>query len=60
MLDYEGAQFLVMGEGMGDMEKAVEEQKKDKEDGETVKPVVEIEKLEEEASFILYNFVVIC
>jgi hypothetical protein len=50
MLDYEGAQILVIGEGMDAMGRAVEEQEKDKKDDKTDKPVEEMEKLEEEVS----------
>ncbi|KAH6677365.1 hypothetical protein B0J14DRAFT_560153 [Halenospora varia] len=46
--DYEATQFLVIGEGMGELGRAVEEMGKDKKDGEKEKPVEEIEKLEEE------------
>jgi len=48
LLDYEGAQVLIIGEGLGDMGKAVEEQSRDKEDGGKERPEEEIEKLEEE------------
>lgn len=50
MLDYDGAQFLIIGEGMGDLGRAVEEQSKDKKDDAKEKPVDEMDKLEEEVS----------
>jgi hypothetical protein len=50
LLDYEGAQALIIGEGLGDMEKAVEEQSRDKKDKGKEKPEEEIEKLEDEVS----------
>lgn len=49
-LDFEGAQFLLIGEGLGNMEKAVEVPKKD-EKHEKEKPEEELEKLEEEVCF---------
>ena len=52
-LDHAGAQVLVIGEGLGDLTKATEEQSKDQKDDEKEKPVEEIEKLEEEVSFSL-------
>lgn len=52
MLNYEGAQFLIIGEGMGNMGRAVEEQSKDKKDDEKEKPEEEMEKLEDEVSFL--------
>ena len=54
-LDYAGAQVLVIGEGLGDLNKATEEQSKDQKDDEKEKPVEEIEKLEEEVSFSLIS-----
>jgi hypothetical protein len=55
MLDYDGAQFLIIGEGMGDLGRAVEEQNKDKKDDAKEKPVDEMEKLEEEVSISIWN-----
>jgi len=52
MLDYDGAQFLIIGEGMGEMGKALEEQSRDAKDDEKEKPEEEMEKLEEEVSFL--------
>lgn len=49
-LDYEGTQFLVIGEGLGSFGKAVEEMSKDKKDDGKEKPEEEMEKLEEEVS----------
>lgn len=46
-LDFEGAQFLLIGEGMGKIEKAVEVAQNDQK-RKKVKPEVELEKLEEE------------
>ncbi|RDW73736.1 hypothetical protein BP5796_07178 [Coleophoma crateriformis] len=48
LLDYENTQFLIIGEGLGDMTKAVEEQSKDQRDESKEKPAEEMEKLEEE------------
>ncbi|KAF4624743.1 hypothetical protein G7Y89_g13427 [Cudoniella acicularis] len=48
LLEYEATQFLVIGEGMGELGKVVEEQEKDKENNAKKKPVEEVEKLEEE------------
>lgn len=53
LLKYDGTQFLLIGEGMGELGKSVEEQKKDQQDDETVKPEEEIEQLEEEVSVFL-------
>ena len=50
LLGYENTQFLIIGEGLGDFGKAVEEQSKDEKDERKEKPVEEIEKLEEEVS----------
>ena len=50
MLDYEGAQFLLIGESMGGLGKAVEVQSQDKKDEEKAKPEEEMDKLEEEVS----------
>ena len=48
LLAYEGTQFLLIGEAMGELGKSVEEMSKDKRDGEKEKPEEEMEKLEEE------------
>ncbi|CZT00173.1 uncharacterized protein RCO7_08402 [Rhynchosporium graminicola] len=48
LLAYQNTQFLLIGEGMGDVDNAVQEMKKDAKDDEKVKPVEELEKLEEE------------
>ncbi len=53
LLDYQNTQFLIIGEGLGELGRAVEEQKKDEKDDEKEKPEEELEKLEEEASFYL-------
>ena len=46
-LDYENAQFIVIGEGSGELDKATEPQEKDeKHDKDT--PLEEMEKLEHE------------
>jgi len=50
-LDYEGAQFLLIGEGLGDVKKAVEPVAKDEKHGKE-KPEEELEKLEEEVCVI--------
>jgi hypothetical protein len=52
MLDYENTQFLIIGEGFGQLGRAVEEQGKDKKDDEKETPEEEMEKLEEEVSVI--------
>lgn len=58
LLDYEGAQMLIIGEAHGELGKAVEEQKKDEKNEEKEKPVEEMEKLGEEVcyafSFLLF------
>jgi hypothetical protein len=51
LLDYEGAQVLIIGEGLGHMDKAVEEMSRDKKDDGKEKLEEEIEKLEDEVSF---------
>jgi hypothetical protein len=51
LLNYQNTQFLIIGEGMGKLGRAVEEQKKDAKDDEKEKPEEEMEKLEEEVSF---------
>ncbi|KAL5323123.1 hypothetical protein ACEPPN_007651 [Leptodophora sp. 'Broadleaf-Isolate-01'] len=48
LLNYQNTQFLIIGEGMGEMDKAVEEMSKDAKDDEKEKPVEELEKLQEE------------
>ncbi|KAH7369635.1 hypothetical protein BKA65DRAFT_544365 [Rhexocercosporidium sp. MPI-PUGE-AT-0058] len=48
LLDYQHTQFLIIGEGMGEMGKAVEEMSSDAKDNTKEKPVEELEKLEEE------------
>lgn len=48
LLDYENTQILIIGEGLGDLAKATEEQSEDKRDGSKEKPAEEMEKLEEE------------
>ncbi|PQE26537.1 BTB domain-containingtranscription factor protein [Rutstroemia sp. NJR-2017a BBW] len=48
LLDYEGAQMLIIGEAQGEFGEAVEEQSKDERDGGKEKPVEEMEKLGEE------------
>lgn len=48
LLDYGNTQFLVIGEGMGDTGRAMEEMSIDKKDDEKDKPAEELEKLEEE------------
>jgi hypothetical protein len=55
MLDYENTQFLIIGEGFGQLGRAVEEQSKDKKDDEKEAPEEELEKLEEEVS-VIYVF----
>lgn len=50
LLDYENTQFLVIGEGMGNVEKATEEQQRDENDEKKEAPAEEMEKLEEEVS----------
>ena len=51
LLEYENTQFLVIGEALGDLGKAVEEQSKDQRDDKKEKPEEEMEKLEQEVSF---------
>jgi hypothetical protein len=53
LLDYEDTQFLVIGEGMGNVEKATEEQQKDENDEKKETPAEEMEKLENEVSLTL-------
>ncbi|KAL2063983.1 hypothetical protein VTL71DRAFT_4477 [Oculimacula yallundae] len=48
LLGYQNTQFLLIGEGMGDLGNAVQEMSKDAKDDEKEKPVEELEKLEEE------------
>lgn len=48
LLNYESTQFLIIGEGLGDMDKAVQEMSKDAKDDAKEKPAEEMEKLEEE------------
>lgn len=48
LLDYQNTQFLIIGEGLGDMGAATQEVEKDKKDDSKDKPVEELEKLEEE------------
>jgi hypothetical protein len=49
VLEYEGTQFLIIGEGLGDLGKAMEARD---EGDEKEKPSEELEKLEEEVSLI--------
>ena len=51
-LDYVGTQMLIIGEGLGSLGRAVEEQGKDAKDDGKDKPEVEMERLEEEVSFL--------
>jgi len=53
LLDYNNTQILIIGEGLGSVEKATEEQEGDAEDGKKEAPVEEIEKLEDEVSLQL-------
>jgi hypothetical protein len=53
MLDYENTQFLIIGEGFGQLGRAVEEQSKDKKDDEKEAPEEEMETLEEEVIMYL-------
>ncbi|KAK0114673.1 hypothetical protein ONS95_014158 [Cadophora gregata] len=48
LLNYKNTQFLIIGEGMGEMDKAVQELSKDAKDDTKEKPIEELEKLEEE------------
>lgn len=48
LLDYENTQMLIIGEGMGEMDKATEEQEADKKDEKKETPSEEMDKLEEE------------
>jgi hypothetical protein len=55
-LDYEGTQFLVIGEGVdGGFGKAVDEAKKDAKDDTKEKPEEELEKLEEEVRAVIIS-----
>jgi hypothetical protein len=56
LLNYEGAQMLIIGEAQGELGKAVEEQSKDEKDGEKEKPVEEMEKLGEEVCCCCFFF----
>jgi hypothetical protein len=60
LLDYEGAQMLIIGEAQGELGKAVEEQSKDERDEEKEKPVKEMEKLVEEVCFACSFFFSAC
>lgn len=51
LLDYDNTQILIIGEGMGSVEKATEEQEGDAKDSKKEAPVEEMEKLEDEVSF---------
>jgi hypothetical protein len=53
-LDYEGTQFLVIGEGLGDFGKAIENTSKDKKDDSKESSEEEIEKLEEEVRYFVF------
>ncbi|PBP26111.1 hypothetical protein BUE80_DR002974 [Diplocarpon rosae] len=48
LLDYTNTQFLLIGEGMGEMDRAVEEASQDAKNDEKEKPVQEMETLEQE------------
>ncbi|KAK6579979.1 hypothetical protein PZA11_007687 [Diplocarpon coronariae] len=48
LLDYTHTQFLLIGEGMGEMDQAVEETSKDAKNDEKEKPLHEMEKLGQE------------
>lgn len=48
MLEYEGTQMLLIGEGVGDAEKALQEQGKDRKDEDKVQPAEEVEQLGQE------------
>lgn len=48
LLDYENTQFLIIGEGMGDINSAMQEMSCDQKDGEKEAPIKEMEKLEDE------------
>jgi len=48
LLDYENAQFLIIGEGLGEFGKAVEPQEEDKKAAEKEDPEEELEKLGDE------------
>ncbi|KAH7383012.1 hypothetical protein BKA64DRAFT_174554 [Cadophora sp. MPI-SDFR-AT-0126] len=48
LLNYQNTQFLIIGEGMGEMGKAVQEMSQDAKDDTKEKPVEELEKLGEE------------
>lgn len=51
MLDYEGTQFLIMGEGFGELAGAAKEVEQDKKDDEKKLPEEELEDLGDEVSF---------
>ncbi|KAH7386491.1 hypothetical protein BKA64DRAFT_759206 [Cadophora sp. MPI-SDFR-AT-0126] len=48
LLNYQNTQFLIIGEGIGEIGKAVEEMSKDAKDNKKEKPVEELEKLQKE------------
>ncbi|PBP24580.1 hypothetical protein BUE80_DR004391 [Diplocarpon rosae] len=48
LLEYRNTQFLLIGEGLGEMDRAVEETSKDAKDDAKEKPVQEMETLEQE------------
>jgi hypothetical protein len=48
LLEYPNTQFLIIGEGMGNIDSAMQEMSKDKKDDEKEAPIEEMEKLEDE------------
>jgi len=50
VLDYDNTQILIIGEGMGSVEKAMEEQEGDAKNTAKDAPIEEMEKLEDEVS----------
>jgi hypothetical protein len=54
VLEYENTQILIIGEGMGNVEKAMEEQEEDAKDSAKDAPAEEMEKLEDEVSSQFY------
>jgi hypothetical protein len=57
LLDYANTQFLIIGEGMGNIDAATKEMGQDKKDDEKEKPIEEIQQLEEEVRpFRAYSY----
>jgi hypothetical protein len=60
LLNYNNTQLLLIGEGFGEMGKAVEEMSKDQKDGSKEKPEEEVQKLEDEVGPFFSRYQVPC